>query len=137
GAAWERRGSERDNRLGLARAPNKKPEPTGEKMKSDTGAAALRGEENRPAAAAAEIVIVAVPYASHESILDEIKSAVAGKIVVDAVVPLVPPKISVVKFPPDGSAALPAQRLLAGTAPVRAAFHNATAATLTSTAAGV
>ena len=54
----------------------------------------------------------------------------AGKIVVDAVVPLVPPKVSVVKLPPDGSAALIAQRLLAGTARVQAAFHNVSAAKL-------
>src|SRR5262245_9099709 len=101
-------------------------------MKSDSGAAALSGEDNRTAAAAAEVVIVAVPYANHESILDEIKPAVTGKIVVDAVVPLVPPKVSVVKLPPDGSAALAAQRLLAGAARVVSAFHNVRAPKLRS-----
>ena len=119
----------------LGSRSKQKAQATAEKMKSDIGAAALSGEDNRTAAAAAEIVIVAVPYASHESILDEIKSAVAGKIVVDAVVPLVPPKISVVKFPADGSAALAAQRLLAGTARVQAAFHNVSAAKLHSSGA--
>jgi 8-hydroxy-5-deazaflavin:NADPH oxidoreductase len=112
-----------------------KAQATAEKMKRDIGAAALSGEDNRTADAAAEIVIVAVPYASHESILDEIKRAVAGKIVVDAVVPLVPPKVSVVKLPPDGSAALAAQRVLAGTARVQAAFHNVSAAKLHSSGA--
>ena len=119
----------------LGSRSKQKAQATAEKMKSDIGAAALSGEDNRTAAAAAEIVIVAVPYASHESILDEIKSAVAGKIVVDAVVPLVPPKVSVVKLPPDGSAALAAQRLLAGTARVQAAFHNVSAAKLHSSGA--
>src|SRR5258705_2924269 len=99
-------------------------------MNADAGVDSVTGEDNRAAAAAADIVVVAVPYASHESILDEIKPAVAGKIVVDAVVPLVPPKVSVVKLPPDGSAALIAQRLLAGTARVQAAFHNVSAAKL-------
>jgi 8-hydroxy-5-deazaflavin:NADPH oxidoreductase len=119
----------------LGSRSKQKAQATAEKMKSDTGAATLSGEDNRTAAAAAEIVIVAVPYASHESILDEIKPAVAGKIVVDTVVPLVPPKVSVVKLPPDGSAALAAQRVLAGTARVQAAFHNVSAAKLHSSGA--
>ncbi|HZD28698.1 MAG TPA: NADPH-dependent F420 reductase [Xanthobacteraceae bacterium] len=91
---------------------------------------AVTGDDNRAAAAAADIVVVAVPYASHEAILNEIKPVVAGKIVVDAVVPLVPPKVSVVKLPPDGSAALSAQRLLAGAGRVQSAFHNVSAAKL-------
>lgn len=119
----------------LGSRSKQKAQASAEKMKSDTGAAALSGEDNRAAAAAAEIVIVVVPYANHESILDEIKPAVAGKIVVDAVVPLVPPKVSVVKLPPDGSAALAAQRVLAGTARVQAAFHNVSAAKLHSSGA--
>jgi NADPH-dependent F420 reductase len=50
--------------------------------------------------------------------------------VVDAVVPLVPPKVSVVSLPPDGSAALSAQRLLAEAVRVQSAFHNVSAAKL-------
>jgi NADPH-dependent F420 reductase len=90
----------------------------------------VTGDDNRAAAAAADIVVVAVPYASHEAILNEIKPVVAGKIVVDAVVPLVPPKVSVVNLPPDGSAALSAQRLLAEAVRVQSAFHNVSAAKL-------
>jgi 8-hydroxy-5-deazaflavin:NADPH oxidoreductase len=93
-------------------------------------AGAVTGDDNPAAAAAADIVVVAVPYASHEAILNEIKPVVAGKIVVDAVVPLVPPKVSVVNLPPDGSAALSAQRLLAGAGRVLSAFHNVSAAKL-------
>ena len=114
----------------LGSRSKQKAQAAAEKMNADAGVASVTGEDNRAAAAAADIVVVAVPYASHESILDEIKPAVAGKIVVDAVVPLVPPKVSVVKLPPDGSAALIAQRLLAGTARVQAAFHNVSAAKL-------
>src|SRR5262249_6310173 len=44
----------------------------------------------------------------------------------------VPPKVSVVKLPPDGSAALSAQRLLAGAARVQSAFHNVSASKLKS-----
>ena len=114
----------------LGSRSKQKAQAAAEKMNADAGVASVTGEDNRAAAAAADIVVVAVPYASHESILDEIKPAVAGKIVVDAVVPLVLAKVSVVKLPPDGSAALIAQRLLAGTARVQAAFHNVSAAKL-------
>jgi NADPH-dependent F420 reductase len=105
------------------------------KQKAQAAAQAMNadsvtGDDNRAAAAAADIVVVAVPYASHEAILNEIKPVVAGKIVVDAVVPLVPPKVSVVNLPPDGSAALSAQRLLAEAVRVQSAFHNVSAAKL-------
>src|SRR5262249_38381997 len=93
-------------------------------------AGSVTGDDNRAAAAAADIVVVAVPYASHDAILNEIKPVVAGKIVVDAAAPLFPPKVSVVTLPPDGSAALSAQRLLAGAGRVQSAFHNVSAAKL-------
>ena len=92
----------------------------------------ISGEDNRTAAAKADIVVIAVPYANHEAILNEIKPAVEGKIVVDTVVPLVPPKVSVVQLPPDGSAALHAQRLLGEAARVQSAFHNVSASKLKS-----
>src|SRR5437660_9742125 len=91
---------------------------------------AVRGEDNRTAAAAADVVVIAVPYANHDAILNEIRPAVAGKIVVDAVVPLVPPKVSVAQLPPEGSAAQSAQRLLGGDTRVVSAFHNVAAAKL-------
>ena len=40
----------------------------------------------------ASVVLLTVPFANHVAILDEIKPHVAGKIVVDTTVPLVPPK---------------------------------------------
>ena len=114
----------------LGSRSKQKAQAVAQEMNAGHGSAAVRGDDNRAAAHAADIVVVAVPYASHEAILNEIKPAVAGKIVVDAVVPLVPPKISVVKLPPDGSAAVSAQRLLAGVARVQSAFHNVSAAKL-------
>src|SRR5262245_62701158 len=100
-------------------------------MNANHGSAVSR-DDNRTAASKADIVVLAIPYASHDAILNEIKPAVTGKIVVDAVVPLVPPKVSVVNLPPDGSAALSAQRLLAGAARVQSAFHNVRAPKLRS-----
>jgi NADPH-dependent F420 reductase len=84
----------------------------------------IEGRDNRGAAEAASLIVIAVPYASHEATLVEIKDAVRGKIVVDAAVPLVPPKVSVVQLPADGSAAQIAQRLLGDEVRVVSAFHN-------------
>jgi 8-hydroxy-5-deazaflavin:NADPH oxidoreductase len=96
----------------------------------EMAAASVTGEDNFGAAKAADVVVLAVPYSNHEAILGEIKPAVAGKIVVDAVVPLVPPKVSVVQLPAEGSAAQSAQRLLGADVRVVSAFHNVGASKL-------
>lgn len=82
------------------------------------------GDDNANAARVADIVVLAVPFASHEATLREVKDFVQGKIVVDAAVPLVPPKVSVVQLPPEGSAAQIAQQLLGDGVRVVSAFHN-------------
>ncbi len=84
----------------------------------------MRGMENVAAATAADVVVLAVPYPSHDAILAEIRDAVQGKIVVDAVVPLAPPKVSVASLPAEGSAAKVAARLLGEGVRVTSAFHN-------------
>lgn len=84
----------------------------------------VAGDDNSAAARAADIVVVAVPFASHEATLNEVKDVVQGKIVVDAAVPLVPPKVSVVQLPSAGSAAQIAQHLLGPGVRVVSAFHN-------------
>jgi hypothetical protein len=91
------------------------------------GAPAPRGLGNAAAAAAADVVVITVPFASHGAILAEIRDAVAGKVVIDATVPLVPPKVARVQLPPDDSAAVAAQRALGETARVVSAFHNVAA----------
>lgn len=83
-----------------------------------------RGDDNVGAAKSADIVVLAVPFGSHDATLREVKDAVQGKIVVDAAVPLVPPKVSVVQLPPEGSAAQIAQALLGEGVKVVSAFHN-------------
>lgn len=83
-----------------------------------------RGDGNIGAAKSADIVVLAVPFGSHEATLLEVKDVVQGKIVVDAAVPLVPPKVSVVQLPPEGSAAQIAQNLLGDGVKVVSAFHN-------------
>jgi len=90
-----------------------------------------RGMENATAAAAGEIVVLTVPFASHEATLTAIREAVSGKILIDATVPLLPPKVATVQLPPEGSAAVAAQRLLGEGVRVVSAFHNVAAHKLT------
>jgi len=90
----------------------------------------VRGDDNLGAARAGDIVVIAVPFSSHDAILDEIEDAVVGKIVVDAVVPLVPPRVSLVQLPAQGSAAQIAHERIGDTARVVSAFHNVGAAKL-------
>lgn len=87
----------------------------------------VRGLSNREAAATADIVVVTVPYASQQAVLEAIRPAVAGKLVVDTTVPLVPPKVMRVQLPEEGCAAARAQRILGPEATVVSAFHNVAA----------
>lgn len=87
----------------------------------------LRGATNADAAAAAEIVIVTVPFAAQHLTLAEIAPHVAGKLVVDTTVPLVPPKVMRVQLPAEGSAALKAQAVLGEGVTLVSAFHNVAA----------
>jgi NADPH-dependent F420 reductase len=87
-------------------------------------AGTVRGDDNRGAARTADIVVLSVPYASHDAIVDEIKPEVTGKIVVDATVPLVPPKVAVVQLPGGGSPAAAAQRTFGPDTRVVSAFHH-------------
>jgi NADPH-dependent F420 reductase len=95
-------------------------------LAADTGGQ-VTGQANRAAAAAGDIVIVAVPFANQRAILEEIGPAARGKIVVDTTVPLVPPKVARVQLPPEGSAAGIARAVLGEGVRLVAAFHNVAA----------
>lgn len=94
------------------------------------GGHAIEGGTNVEAAERADIVVVAVPFASHNQTLEEIRDAVQGKIVVDAAVPLVPPKVAVVQLPAGGSAAVAAAGILGDGVRVTSGFHNVGASKL-------
>lgn len=84
----------------------------------------ISGEANGAAAAAAEIVILAVPYAAERTTVEEIRGALAGKILVDATAPLVPPRVNRVQLPEGGSAVAAIQALLGEGTRVVSAFQN-------------
>lgn len=114
----------------LGSRSREKGEASAREIAAAPGAPAVRGDTNAGAARAGDVVVIAVPYSSHDATLDEIRDAVAGKIVVDAVVPLVPPKVSLVQLPAGGSAARMAQARLGAGVRVVSAFHNVGAAKL-------
>jgi 8-hydroxy-5-deazaflavin:NADPH oxidoreductase len=87
----------------------------------------LTGLSNAAAAKAASIAIVTVPFAAQEGTLAEIAPHVAGKIVIDTTVPLMPPKVMRVQLPPEGSAAQRAHKLLGANVTVVSAFHSVAA----------
>jgi hypothetical protein len=89
-----------------------------------------RGLANRDAAAAGDIVVLTVPFATAAAVLDDIKPAVQGKLFIDTTVPLMPPRVARVQLPPEGSAAVAAQLRLGDGVRVVSAFHNVAAAKL-------
>jgi NADPH-dependent F420 reductase len=91
------------------------------------GSGTVSGLANRDAAAAADVVVLSVPYAGQAPILADIKPALAGKLLVTVVVPLKPPKVSRVWLPDAGSAAQEAQAFLGDETRVVAAFQNVSA----------
>jgi NADPH-dependent F420 reductase len=84
--------------------------------------------DNR-AAASCDVVVLCVPYAAQAATIDELRAQLAGKIVIDLVVPLAPPAVTRVALPPGGAAALEAQRALPD-ARVVAALHHVSSAHL-------
>jgi NADPH-dependent F420 reductase len=84
--------------------------------------------DNR-AAATCDVVVLCVPYAAQAATLESLRGELAGKIVIDLVVPLAPPAVTRVALPPGGAAALEAQRAIPD-ARVVAALHHVSSAHL-------
>ena len=94
-----------------------------------TGHGQLRGGSNAEAAAQA-IVVLAVPFAAQLATAEAVREQLAGKILIDVTVPLMPPKVSRVQLPPEGSAVAVLQRRLGEAVKVVSAFQNVSAAHL-------
>jgi NADPH-dependent F420 reductase len=87
---------------------------------------------NAAAAAAADLIILTVPFASQRTTLEDIAAGLAGKILLDTTVPLMPPKVMRVQLPPEGSAAVRAAEIVGDGVRVVSAFHNVAAHKLAS-----
>ena len=91
------------------------------------GSAPITGQTNAAAAAAGAIVVLSVPYSAQYDTAAQIVEGSQGKTVISVVVPLKPPKVSVVWRPEAGSAAEELQRQLGEQVSVVAAFQNISA----------
>jgi NADPH-dependent F420 reductase len=94
------------------------------------GEVSVQGGGNEDVAGAADLVIVAVPYAGHAATLADLATPLAGKVVVDCVVPMGFDELGAyVLDVEEGSVAQQAAALLPDS-PVVGAFHHLSAVLL-------
>ena len=86
--------------------------------------ARIEGMGNPAAVEQCDIAILTVPFAAHAETLAGLKDLLQGKILIDVSVPLNPAKVTRVSIPPEGSAAMQAQKILGEGVQVVAAFQN-------------
>lgn len=91
------------------------------------GTDCIEGTDYANGPAKASIVVLTVPFASQRSTVNALKDRLAGKILIDVTVPLVPPKVSVVQLPETDSCIVSIQRLLGPGVRVVSAFQNVSA----------
>ncbi len=96
-------------------------------LKPSLRAGEMIGMTNQQAVKDANFVVIAVPYEGQAQMVQDLKGQVAGKIIIDTVVPLNKVKPFV---PAAGSALQEAQQILGDEAPVIGALHNISAVDL-------
>ena len=74
-----------------------------------------------------DLVVLAVPYSAQRATVEEVREALAGKILIDVTVPLVPPRVSRVQLPSGGSAVEAIAQMLGPQTRVVSAFQNVSA----------
>ncbi len=85
------------------------------------------GAHNLAAAQRGDIIVLTVPYTAQLTTLEEVRTALTGKILIDVTVPLVPPQVGRVQLPDGGSAVVKAQAMLGPGVRVVSAFQNVSA----------
>lgn len=84
----------------------------------------VSGMENIQAAKLCDIAVLTVPYAAHAAMVESLKGILNGKLLIDVTVPLVPPKVTKVQMPPQGSVALETKSILGEDVQIVTAFQN-------------
>ena len=96
-------------------------------LNQELGKELIRGTDNVTAAAAADVIVMTVPYSAHIGTLESVKEQCKGKIFVDVSVPLDPENARRVTMPPAGSASEEAQQVLGPDVKVVCALQNISA----------
>ncbi|CAN5239102.1 NADPH-dependent F420 reductase [soil metagenome] len=102
-----------------------------DEINAKIGSANASGAANWDAAAQADIVVLAVPFSAQRATVESVAEVLQGKILIDVTVPLVPPKVSRVQLPDNGSAVEAMQTMLGEGVKVVSAFQNISAHHLT------
>ncbi len=97
---------------------------TAAQLNTQLGREALDGDDNERAAERADIVVLAVPFAAQQATAVPLRTALAGKVLIDVTVPLKPPRVDRVELPNGRSAVAQLAELLDPTTQVVAAFQN-------------
>lgn len=79
---------------------------------------------NEDAVLQAEVAVLTVPFAVHRQTLEGLKEALKGKVLIDVCVPIIPPKVTKVQMPEEGSATQQAKAILGEDTLVCCAFQN-------------
>jgi 8-hydroxy-5-deazaflavin:NADPH oxidoreductase len=90
----------------------------------------VRGAENAAAAAAAEVVVLAVPYDGHDDLVKDLAAVLAGKTVISCVNPLGFDKQGPYGLDVPGGSAAETAAALVPEATVVGAFHHVSAVSL-------
>lgn len=96
----------------------------------------IRGAGNAEVATSADLVVVAVPYAGHSDLLDDLREPLADKIVVDCVNPLGFDKQGAYAIRPEAGSAAEEAAVILVDSTVVGAFHNVSAVLLEDPEAG-
>lgn len=96
-------------------------------LNQELGQELIRGTDNVTAAAAADIIVLTVPYSAHVGTIESVKAQCQGKIFVDVSVPLDPENARRVTMPAAGSASEEAQQVLGSDVKVVCALQNISA----------
>jgi hypothetical protein len=101
-----------------------KGESAAREMNVRFGVTTVVGTSNRDAAARADIILLAVPYAGMQLILEDMRDAAQGKIVINVASSLDPERKSRAKPPAAGSVTAEVQQFFGDAVKVVCAFQN-------------
>ncbi len=93
-------------------------------LRARLGRGNIEGTSNRAAAERASIVLLSIPYEGMHPILEDLRAAVQGKIVINIASSLNPEKKSRAQVPPAGSTTAEVQQFFGESVRVVAAFQN-------------
>ena len=123
GARWAAHG----HRVIIGSRDEAKAKSTADAINALTGGKNVAAMDSRSGVKEASVVVLTVPYSAQKPTVEGLKDVLAGKVLIDVTVPLVPPKVSQVQLPESDSCVVAVQKLLGDQTKVVSAFQNVSA----------